>query len=184
MSDSNIDAPEPLPVKRRAFLVSSVLGTLAFLCTSDAGLASAATMNMPIGIRDAWIRWLPGDLPAGGYLTIVNSSDHVMSLLQASSADYAMVSIHQSRTVNGMAEMLPVQKIDIAPKSTLRFEATGYHLMLEHPTRKIAPGDRVTVTLRFNRGPLSPVVFEVRKPSDTGPAPVMPDMSKMPGMGH
>jgi copper(I)-binding protein len=43
-----------------------------------------------------------------------------------------------------------VQKIAIAPRSALRFEATGYHLMLEHPTRKIAPGDHVTVMLRFD----------------------------------
>ena len=44
--------------------------------------------------RDAWARWLPGDLPAGGYVTLVNSGERPISLIAVSSPDYALVSMH------------------------------------------------------------------------------------------
>lgn len=170
---------------RRA--VSRIAVLAVVICMSIAGFARAATTGTAISIHDAWIRWLPGNLPAGGYLSVTNGSDHTLSLVQASSADYAVVSLHQTRNTNGMSRMLPVKQIDIPPKSTLRFEGTGYHLMFEHPTRTLAPGDHVTVTLRFSQGPPRSVRFEVRQPSATGPSssmPGMPGMSGMPGMGH
>jgi len=144
-----------------AFLIRSVL---TLLCALLAG-ASQAT-DAPISIRDAWIRWLPGDIPAGGYLTVVNSSDHRVSLLQASSPAYAQISLHQTRMSSGMTEMVPLTRLDIAPNSTLRFESAGYHLMLERPTRTIVPGDHVTVALRFDSGHSITVTFDVHQPSD------------------
>jgi hypothetical protein len=144
-----------------------------------------AQKTVRVSVRDAWIRWLPGNLPAGGYVTIVNASDQVVNLLQASSADYADVSLHQTVITNGMSTMRPMQRIRIAPKSTLQFEGSGYHLMLQHPTHSIIPGAHVVLTLRFDRGPPVPVSFEVRRPSDAAPAASsMPRMSNMPGMGR
>jgi copper(I)-binding protein len=142
------------------------------------GAASGAQDAAAMQIRDAWVRWLPGNLPAGGYVTLVNTSDRPISLVTASSPDYALVSLHRSRTTAGVSQMLPVDKITVGAHSSLEFGAQGYHLMLERPTRTLQPGDHVSVTLQFADSPAVTATLEVRKP-DAGA-----EMPGMPGMAH
>jgi len=61
-----------------------------------------------IQVRDAWIRWLPANVPGGGYMTVTNTGTAARLLTGASSPDYGEVSIHQARLRNGMIEMTPV----------------------------------------------------------------------------
>jgi copper(I)-binding protein len=144
----------------RAMLMglSASIGMLA--CA--AGIAAPASGS--IEIRDAWVRWLPGNLPAGGYLTLTNNGDASVSLVGASSADYGSISIHQSREHNGAAEMLPVGSISVAGHSTLEFAAHGYHLMLLQPKQAFKPGDHVVITLKFASGASLAAQFELRPP--------------------
>lgn len=150
------------------------------LIAAGAGLggASDAPGSAPMQIRDAWVRWLPGNLPAGGYVTLINSSDRPISLISATSPDYALVSLHRSLTTGGISQMLAVNRITVEPQSSLEFGAGGYHLMLERPTRALQPGDHVSVTLQFVGSPAVTATLVVRKP---GAAAGMPDM---PGMAH
>jgi copper(I)-binding protein len=131
-----------------------------------------------VQVRDAWVRWLPGKLPAGGYLTLVNAGDNPSSLVAASCPDYADVSLHRSRTVAGTSQMTPVEKITVAAHSRLEFAAQGYHLMLTRPRKTLKPGDRVPVTLSFADGAALTVQFELRPPTAGA------DMLDMPGMPH
>jgi copper(I)-binding protein len=143
-----------------------------------------------VQVKDAWVRWLPGNLPAGGYVTLVNSGDQPASLVKAASPDYADVSLHRSVSVGGASRMTPVDHIGVAPHSSLEFATQGYHLMLAHPTRTLKPGDHVTLTLTFADGAVLRVAFDVRAPdAGAGKAqmsdmPDMPDMPGMPGMQH
>ena len=130
-------------------------------------------------IRDAWVRWLPGNLPAGGYVTLVNSSDRAISLIAASSPDYALVSMHRSRTKSGVSQMLPVDKIIVEAHSTVEFGVEGYHLMLERPTRALRPGDQVSVTLQFAGSPAVTATLVVREPAAGNEMPDMPGMRDM-----
>ncbi|MGC2461561.1 MAG: copper chaperone PCu(A)C [Steroidobacteraceae bacterium] len=134
-----------------------------------------------VQVKDAWVRWLPGNLPAGGYVTLVNTSDQPMSLVAASCPDYGVVSLHRSRNVAGTSQMMPVDKITVKAHSSLEFAAEGYHLMLERPRKKLQPGDRVSVTLSFVGSPAVTVTFVLRQP-DAGAD--MPDMQDMPAMRH
>jgi copper(I)-binding protein len=143
-----------------------------------------------VQVKDAWIRWLPGNVPAGGYLTLVNSGDQPASLVKAASPDYADVSLHRSSNVGGISRMTPVDHISVAPQSSLEFAAQGYHLMLAHPTRTLKPGDHVMLTLTFADAAVLSVVFDVRAPDGGADKaqmpgmPDMPDMPDMPGMQH
>ena len=56
-----------------------------------------------------WVRWLPANLPAGGYLTIINHGDTAVRLLGASSNDYANVAIHQTHEQAGSSQMTDVR---------------------------------------------------------------------------
>ena len=116
-----------------------------------------------IRVTDAWIRWLPAGVPAGGYATLTNTGEKPVTLLTASSAEFAEVSIHRSIERGNNMEMMPVERITIDPHSTLDFAATGYHLMLMEPSTSLKPGGRVPITLRFADGSRLTVQFEVRK---------------------
>jgi periplasmic copper chaperone A len=143
--------------------ISSKLIVLV-LCVGLLG-ALAAHSDAPsvdIQVKEAWIRWLPANVPAGGYMTVINTGAAARVLVGASSPDYGEVSIHQTRLRNGMNEMVPVQSIELKPHSPLRFGEGGYHLMLMQPKRFLKPGDRVLITLRFAHGPPVDVPFEIR----------------------
>ena len=78
-----------------------------------------AADNASVQAADAWIRWLPGTLPAGGFLTVVNLGDRAVRLTGAASDAYARISLHQSRQQGGVASMQPVDAITIAPHHTV-----------------------------------------------------------------
>jgi periplasmic copper chaperone A len=149
-----------------------LMGAAACLSAASGGQTSAAMQ-----IRDAWVRWLPGNLPAGGYVTLINTSDRPISLTSASSPDYALVSLHRSQTTGGISRMLPVDKITVEAHSSLEFGAQGYHLMLEQPTRALQPGDHVSVTLQFVGSPAVTATLVVRKPGESAGMPGMPEMA-------
>jgi len=164
---------------------TSKLRTLWLLPLLMSAVALGGQAHLPaLQVKDAWVRWLPGNLPAGGYLTLVNSGDQPASLVKVTSPDYAAVSLHRSSNVGGTSRMTPVDHISVAPHSNLEFAAQGYHLMLSHPARTLKPGDRVTLTLTFAHGTTVSVVFDLRAPDAGAGMPDMPEMPDMPGMQH
>jgi copper(I)-binding protein len=146
-----------------SWLIGIVL--CAGLHTGTAAHPGALTVD--IQVKDAWIRWLPANVPGGGYMTMINTGSAARVLIGASSPDYGEVSMHQTRIRNGVNEMTPIASIELRPRILVRFAEGGYHLMLLQPKRPLKPGDRVLVTLRFAQGPSVEVPFEVRAGNST-----------------
>jgi len=147
-------------VKRSLFLAAA-------LCALWSTGSLAAQGAAAVQARDAWIRWLPANVPNGAYLTLINSGSAPLVLVGAASPDFAAVSFHQTRIVNGVSEMSAVGNLRLAPQSSLQFAPGGYHIMLMQPLRALHPGDRVPITLRFADGTALQVSFEVRAASAT-----------------
>ncbi len=142
-----------------ALLVIAV-GTCAGAATRAAATPAAPTLE----VRDAWIRWLPGAVPGGGYLTLVNSTDSPQKLTAASSDAYGSVSLHQSVEQGGVSSMHPVDGIVVKPHSTLVFGEHGYHLMLMDAKKTLKAGDTVTITLHLADGSQITSPFQLRSP--------------------
>src|SRR5450631_1987452 len=68
----------------------------------------AAQPSFDVQVTDAWIRWLPADLPGAGYMTLTNVGSTEQVLTGATSLEYAQVEFHQTRGSNGMNAMSPV----------------------------------------------------------------------------
>ncbi len=130
----------------------------------DTAVAGTPTVR----VIDAWIRWLPAGVPAGGYATLNNIGEKPVVLIAASSPYFGEISMHRSREHGGTITMTPVERITIDPHSSLNFAAAGYHLMMMQPTRSIEPGERVPVTLRFAGGSTLTVTFDVKTPGGGG----------------
>jgi periplasmic copper chaperone A len=140
-------------------------GILLGLWIAANAVIAVAAQPATIAVSDAWIRWLPANLPAGGYVTLRNTGTQAQLLTGATSPDFADVSLHHSVQRDGVSQMQPVAQIEIAPGRALSLAAGGYHLMLEQPTRPLKPGDQVSITLHFEGGSSTTAQFEVRPPS-------------------
>jgi hypothetical protein len=129
--------------------VNRVVPLLAGLLLSAAALTASGA---DVDVVHAWIRWLPGDLPAGGYATIENHGDKPIRLLGADSTDYGMVMLHRSIQHNGIERMESINGMEVPAHTSAALAPGGYHLMLMHSRHAIAPGDRVRLRLRFADG--------------------------------
>lgn len=143
---------------------------LAAALLATGAMALAGTPTPPsLKVEGAWIRWLPANLPAAGYATIVNGSGTPMRLVAASSPDYHKVTLHQSRLEDDDSTMVAVSHIDVPAHGRARLSPGGYHLMLMHATHPIKPGDKVTMDLKFAGGQSLQVDFSVLPANSTGP---------------
>ncbi|HEY1724438.1 MAG TPA: copper chaperone PCu(A)C [Steroidobacteraceae bacterium] len=156
----------------------SITLAVTALTTLAAAPGLAADHAAALQVRDPWVRWLPGNLPAGGYLTLVNDGDQSVSLVAASCPDYGAVSLHRSVNLGNTSHMAAVDHIAVAAHSSLEFAALGYHLMLEQPNHPLKPGDHVAITLRFAGAPPQTVSFQLRAPGASDSMPAMPGMTQ------
>jgi len=131
--------------------------------------ASQATQAQTVLIKAAWIRWLPGGVPLAGYATLANASDQPLVLTSATSEAFDDLSLHQTLQTGGTVRMSPLERISIAPHTTLDFEARGIHLMLMQPRETFDPHGAVPITLHFADGSSLPVQFQVRASAEASP---------------
>ena len=143
----------------RGLLLASVLLAIA---------SSAPAAGNSAVVTHAWVRWLPGDLPAGGYAVIANRGDDAMRLIGADSPDYGMVMLHRSLHHDGVERMQTVDAVVVPAHGTALLAPGGYHLMLMHPLHAIMPGDSVRVRLYFAGGAALSVEFPVRPATAQG----------------
>ncbi|OOG52725.1 hypothetical protein B0E47_15740 [Rhodanobacter sp. B05] len=121
-----------------------------------AGLSLAAGVHASaadhVHATHAWIRVLPGALPAGAYVTLENDGDQPVALTGASSRAYAQVMLHHSSTDGGVSRMTMVDSLPIPAHGEARLAPAGYHLMLMQPAATVKPGSTVRLLLKFSDG--------------------------------
>lgn len=128
------------------------------------------TMSAPenLSADNAWIRLLPGELPAAGYLVLRNDADTPRKLVSVDSDDFDQVMLHQSMQASGMSHMRHVMGIDIPAHGKATLAPGGYHLMLMQPKRVLEVGQTVTLVLHFADGATQSVAFEVKPANADG----------------
>lgn len=122
---------------------------LAGLLAAGGAHASAADH---VHASHAWIRILPGDLPAGAYVTLQNEGDQAVALNGAHSTIYAEVMLHQSSNEGGTSRMSAVDSLAVPAHGTAMLAPAGYHLMLMKASKPVKPGDTVRLQLSFTDG--------------------------------
>ena len=122
-----------------------------------------AAQSDHVTANHAWIRLLPGDLPAAGYVTLQNSDSNAATLIAAHSKMYASVMLHQSvQEADGTSRMAMIQHLTIPAHGTISLTPASYHLMLQHAAHALQAGGNVDITLDFSDGSQLPVHFLLR----------------------
>ena len=149
-----------LPVRHAVSSVSKttrgLLAVLSFWACATAAQAGGLSLS------GTWVRWLPGDLPLGGYFELHNDTGHSVQLTAAKAPDFARAMLHNSVEENGTERMVHVDSVTVKPGATLKFAPGGYHIMLMHRVHPVHPGDRLPITLVFDGGEQISADFAVR----------------------
>lgn len=145
----------------RIYLAAVLLG--GFACGAQAAVVA------PLSVSGAWIRLLPGSLPAGGYFTLQNHADHAIRLTGATSPAYGSVQLHHSLESQGESRMVQVKAVTIPAHGQIRFAPGGYHLMLMKPRRPLQVGAHISITFEFADGQKLAHAFALRPASAQGP---------------
>jgi len=144
-----------------AAFAATVLGACALVLFGAQAHAAGAHA---ISATNAWVRWLPNNLPSAGYVTLNNASDKRIDLTDISSPDYGSAMLHRTVSNGSTTNMVMVDKVEVPAHGSLTIAPVGYHIMLEQPTRKIAPGDTVHLKLKFSDGETLDTPFAVKSP--------------------
>ena len=139
-------------------------------------------------ITQAWSRATPGGAKvAGGYLTIENKGSAPDRLIGGSADVADKVQVHEMATTNGVMTMRPLDKgLSIGPGKTVKLTPGGYHLMLLDLKSPLKQGDKVPVTLEFEKAGKVKLSLDVQgigaqAPAGSGKAGGSVDMKNMPG---
>jgi periplasmic copper chaperone A len=143
--------------------------------------ASARAEEIKAGdlvITQAWSRATPGGAKvAGGYLTIENKGS-VADRLIGGSADVAeKVQVHEMGMNNGVMTMRQLgQGLTIEPGKTVKLAPGGYHLMLLDLKNPLKQGDKLPVTLEFEKAGKVRLSLDVQGVGAQGPGGAHMDM--------
>ncbi len=127
-------------------------------------LLLAAGCSGELTVDNAWVRAAPpGARMTAGYLTVHNATAQSVTLVSASSDSHGDAMMHESFVENGTSKMRHLDELSVAANSDALFEPGGKHLMLMAPTRDLAEGDVVELTLHFADGSTVTVDADVRR---------------------
>ena len=143
---------------------------LLALALFGASVASAGTLV----VRDAYSypTAAPG-VPAAGFLTLDNQGAKADRLVAAESASFSRIEIHEMTEQDGVMRMRALPKgLPLPAKQSATLAPGGTHLMLFGPKAPLREGEKLPVTLRFERAAPVEVDLEVRP--RTPPAPEAP----------
>ncbi len=141
-------------------------------------------------ITQAWSRATPGGAKiGGGYLTIENKGAAPDRLIGGSADIAGKVEVHEMAMNNGVMTMRPLEKgLAIEPGKTVKLAPGGYHLMMFDLKGPLKQGDKLPVTLEFEKAGKVTVSLDVQgvgaqAPAGSGSTDGKMDMKKMsPGM--
>jgi periplasmic copper chaperone A len=127
------------------------IALVAFLFTAPANADEVKAGDLVI--TQAWSRATPGGAKiAGGYLTIENKGSAPDRLIGGSGAIAGKVEMHEMAMNNGVMTMRELDKgLTIDPGKTVKFAPGGYHLMLMDLKNPLKQGDKVPLTLEFEK---------------------------------
>jgi copper(I)-binding protein len=137
-------------------------------------------------ITQAWSRATPnGAKIAGGYLTIENKGLVPDRLIGGAGGIAGKVEVHEMAVDNGVMKMRPLEKgLTIEPGKTVKLAPGGYHLMMFDLKGPLKQGDKVPVTLEFEKAGKVTLSMDVQGLGAQAPAAGdhsgHMDMQKMP----
>jgi periplasmic copper chaperone A len=175
--------------ERPAFIMTARIMACAALL---AGLFAAPVRAEEVKVGDlvitqAWSRATPGGARvAGGFLTIENKGSAPDRLIGGSADVSDKIQVHEMSMKNGVMTMRQLDKgLAIEPGKTVKLAPGGFHLMMLNLKSPLKQGEKLPVTLEFEKAGKVKLSLDVQgvgaqAPAGAGSAGGDMDMKKMP----
>jgi copper(I)-binding protein len=154
-------------MQRRFFI-----GLLALAALSAGPVNAQPAKSKAIDIQRPWLRPTPPGAPnGGGYMTIVNNGAAADRLLGGSTPVAARIEVHEMSMDGSIMRM---RKLDaglaLPPGKAVELKPGGLHIMVMGLKRPLKAGERVSVTLRFEKAGAVTIDMPVQAPPSAPPA--------------
>ena len=122
-------------------------------------------------ISQAWSRATPGGAKTGGGFLTIENKGTAPDKLTGASADFAgKIEVHEMAMNNGVMKMRPVEGgLTIDPGKTVKLAPGGFHLMMMDLKNPLKQGDKLPVTLQFEKAGKVTITLDVQAVGATAP---------------
>ncbi|WP_164696720.1 copper chaperone PCu(A)C [Falsiroseomonas algicola] len=144
----------------------AVIGAVTLLVP---GMA-AAQQQSGVTVNAPWTRAAGQGGTGAGFMTLRNAGATADRLVAARAGIARTVELHTHINDNGVMRMRPVPGIEVPAGGEVQLRPGGFHLMLIGLTAPLRQGERVPVTLVFERAGEVQVQLAVESAGARGPA--------------
>lgn len=134
---------------RRHFL-HALAATLA-LCSTSALQAHEVKAGDIVVLHPYALPSLKGAPNGIGFIDLKNTGRQPDRLIKAASPAVGRVELHEMKMQGDVMQMRELDGIAIAPGATVRMAPGGLHMMLMQLARPLSAGDKLPITLTFER---------------------------------
>ena len=130
--------------------------------------ATATADECAVTFSDGWAPQAPPVATMwAGYGVLRNGSPRAVTLTGASTPDFAMAQIHETREENGVEHMRRIDSLELPAGGEVRFAPGGKHLMLMRPSHDLAKSAAIEIEFRVD-GCVAPVkgTLPIRRDQD------------------
>jgi len=133
-------------------LTFEFLAAMALTLAAILALASGVLAN-DVMVMNAFARAsaTPQASSAVAYITLENRGAEADRLLSIATNRAAMAHLHDTRSVDGIVSMEPVETLDLAPGQTVKMKPGGLHIMLMGLNAPLQKGSTLSLELLFKK---------------------------------
>lgn len=160
-------------MRLKSFFLCVILLTLLTACSGgssssikieDAWLRAAKAMQTQQGMSQGGDMGQMSGSNSAAYMRILNTGSVADKLLKASSTIAASTELHISEEKDGVMTMHPVDSVDVPANGQVELMPGGMHIMMIGINKDLVVGEKVVLTLEFEKAGEIHVEAEVRAP--------------------
>jgi copper(I)-binding protein len=142
-----------------------LLITIAIVSAQCGATAKPQQSSGPqIKVMEPWSR--PSPMMAGNgavYMMLMNEGDSADALLSAETDVAEVVELHETKMEGDVMKMSPVSKIEVPAGGSATLKPGGLHVMLINLKQKLTPGEKIELTLNFEKSTPMTIKAEIRE---------------------
>lgn len=125
----------------------------SLLLATGFSLVSLTVLADPLTVEEAQVRAVPpGSETSAAFMTLHNTGDKDIALVDASSPAAEVMELHNHEDVDGVMQMRRVSRIIVPAGEAVALAPGGLHMMLIKLTSPLVEGEPVELTLTFDNG--------------------------------
>lgn len=148
-------------MRKSVFFLVVILILAMSACTPAAKPAASVGS---LDIISPYIRTGMAEGNTAAFMVIRNNGAEADQLIKAECKGVMMTEIHETKMVDQVMKMSPVDAVEVPAKGEVELKPGGYHVMLMGLMKELKEGEEMPVTLTFAKAGSVELILKARKP--------------------